>query len=140
MPRQAAIDRVFARLALFVIASRGAPRPFGSFEAGERGITYGLAVIDDKPRQIVVLIEFLVVVADDNQGVELGPSDGGSEMLDPLLRRGMARGQPLRRQFGGDGGLGTGQQLVIGGGAAVLVEKVEHSVAVDEARPVFGRG
>ena len=70
--RQAALDRVVARLLLLVIARGRPPRPVGARKAVERHVADRLAVIDDEARHVVVVIELLLVVADDDQRVELG--------------------------------------------------------------------
>ena len=80
-----------------------------------------------------------MIVADDDQCVELGAAHGIPEMGDPGLRLGVTGGEPLRRQFGRDMRLRAMQQLFIGRRLPLLVEEVANPVAVDEARPILGR-
>ena len=81
-----------------------------------------------------------MIVADDDQCVELGAPHGIPEMGDPGLRLGMAGGEPLRCQFGCDMRLRSIQQLFVCRRLPLFVEEVANRVAIDEARPILGRG
>ncbi len=138
--RQAALDRVGARLRFLVVARRRPPRPIGARKAVERDVADRLAAIDYEARQVVVLVDFLVIVADDDQCVELGAPHRIPEMGDPGLRLGVTGGEPLRRQFGRDMRLRPMQQFFVCRRLSLLVEEVANRIAVDEARPILGRG
>jgi hypothetical protein len=81
-----------------------------------------------------------VIVADDDKCVELGAAHGIPETGDTGLRLGVTGGEPLRRQFGRNMRLHPMQQLFICRWLPLLVEEVANRIAVDEARPVLGRG
>ena len=81
-----------------------------------------------------------MVVADDDQRVELGPPYRLPQTGDARLRLGVTRREPLGRQLGRDVRLRPGQQLVVGRRPALLVEKVANPVAIDKPRPILRRG
>jgi len=83
---------------------------------------------------------FLVIVADNDQCVELGPAHGAFEMIHPGLCLRVTGGKPLGGQLGGDVRLGLAQQFLVGRRVSLLVEKFAKRVAIDEPRPVIGRG
>src|ERR1700730_8152761 len=137
--RQAALDRIGARLRFLVVARCRPPRPIGARKAVERHVADRLAAIDHEARQGVVLVDFLVIVADDHKCVELGAAHGIPEMGDPGLSLGVTRREPLRRQFGRNMRLRPMQQLFICRWLPLFVEEVANRITVDEARPVLGR-
>ena len=139
--RQGCLDRIIARLLLLVIARGREPRPFRALEIGrERHVADGVAVIDEDRRQVILVEQLLLVVADDDQRVELGAAHTLLQPLDRRLRLVVTCEEAFRRQFRQRSRVGAGQQLLVGGGVALLVEKLAHPVAIDKARPVLGRG
>src|SRR5215471_7392496 len=134
MERQIRRDRIVPRCLFFVVARGGSSRPIGSRKSVERQIADRLAVIDDERRHVVVVIEFLVVIADNDQSIELGTPQYLPEVSDPGLRFGMARGEPLRRQLDGDVRLGAPQKILVARRLPLFVEKIADPVTIDKPR------
>ena len=88
---------------------------------------------------MILVEQLLLVVANDDQRVELGAAHALFQMLDRRLRFVVARGKALRRQLRQRSRVGAREQLLIGRGRALLVEKIADPVAIDKARPVLGR-
>src|SRR6516225_1449682 len=141
MERQVRLDRIVPGYLFFVIARGGQPRPFRALEIGrEWHVADGVAVIDENRRQVILVEQLLLVVAEDDQRVEFGATRTLLQPFDRRLGLVVARGKALRRQFRQRSRVGAAQQFLVGGGIALLVEKFAHPVAIDKARPVLGRG
>ncbi len=138
---QGRLDPIIARLLLLVIPRGCKPRPFRALEIGrERHVADGVAVIDENRGQVVFVEQLVLIVADNDQCVELGAAHTLLQPLDRRLGLVVTCEEALRGQFRQRSRVGAAQQFLVGGGIALLVEKFAHPVAIDKARPVLGRG
>ena len=104
MPRQAGIDGVVARRFLFIPTRRRPPSPIRVRNRLHRHVGDGFAVIDEDAGHVVVMIKLVLVVADDDQRVELCLAQKIPEPRHRALDRLMPRPHALRRDLIGDAG------------------------------------
>src|SRR5581483_3029935 len=99
----------------------------------------GLAVVDRNRRPAVFQVALVLVVAEYDEGIELG----GAQYLAQALRRragGILSGdQLLRRNHVGELWVGLDQKLVVAGRVALLVAVLHLHVGFEKARQRFVR-
>src|SRR5579875_2715586 len=129
-----------AWLALLVIAGGGPPRPVRAGKARQGPVRDPFAIIDKKCRHMIVIIEFLVIIADDDQDVRPAGGEKGGKSGQRALRRGVTRREPVRDERVGDRRIGPREPLFEAHRPPFGVEQRPHPVALDETRPIRGRG
>ncbi len=86
------------------------------------------------------MVQLVLVVTDDDQGVEPRILETGAEPAERRLRRFVPRRHPLGGDLAGDRRRGARELRLVGGRVAVGIEQVAAPpVALDEARPILGR-
>src|SRR6516164_3640862 len=121
MERQVRLDRIVPGYLFFVIARGDQPRPFRALEIGrEWHVADGVAVIDENRRQVILVEQLLLVVAEDDQRVEFGATRTLLQPFDRRLGLVVARGKALRRQFRQRSRGGAAQQFLVVAGSPSL--------------------
>ena len=141
------LDRIMPRLALLVVAGHGALHPVRRPRADVRGrarpvghVGNRRAAIDQDAGHVVVVIELLVVVADDDQRIELRADQAVVQPAEGRHRAGVAFAELLRGKLGLQRRRCDRHQLIVGRGPSILVKQRAPPIDRLEQRPVLDGG
>ena len=124
-----------------VVAVLDRCEPVDPFALGRaHGVGHGAAAVDQQPGQVILEEEFLLVVAEDDQRVQLRRADLRREPIERGLRRSMAGGVFFRRVFANKPAARFLHKCLVTGRISLAVEQLHRRLARLKAAPFLDGG